>query len=45
MVEKSMAESSRTLTFTLGVADFGLSVLDMELLRFTVDEGSSFVTL
>ena len=37
MVEKIMAESSRTLTFMLGVVDFGLTALDMELLRFTGD--------
>ena len=40
-----MAESSSTLIFMLEVADFGLAALDMELLRFTGDEGSSFVKL
>ena len=45
MLEKIMAESSRTLTFMFEVADFGLTALDMELLRFTGGEGSSFVTL
>ena len=40
-----MAESSSTLTFMFEVADFGLATLDMELLRFTGDGGSSFVAL
>ena len=45
MVEKTMAEASRTLTFMFGVEDFVLAALDMELLRFTGGGGSSFVAL
>ena len=40
-----MAESSSTLIFMFEVADFDLAALDMELLRFTGDGGSSFVEL